>query len=504
MVASDVIQLPLLFAGVPSPEEASAMIEHRAKGGKTIYFVTPEERASTVLATGEAGVVWHSDEFVKKFLFENIHGWMGGKLGNIDQLIGGTVGDMARAQHLASMMHDVLALYSFDHTSASHLFKDGEPQRNMFRNHRWMEDGTAFQLFKGRGKGVITILVAAGPSLDSQWEHLRRIRETMPNVGFIVCGRSYKQAMKNGLKPEFVQEVEQYEWNDRLFLFAPEPPSSTYLVGPLTACPNVYHSWPNKGQVVITWDHNYAQLMGKTKEEIERHEFSMDGGNSVIHHMFNFAAWLGSEVIGLAGVDLAYPPGHKATHADGTFHMWRPDIMRTERAYQAPLQVKSTDGGEVLASQPYKNFATFLEISISKTKEKFIPGLRVINFSPHGQKIEGTEYEDISTWGLPSPAPSSALPSSPLQSGPVAFSASLVSASTLTSTEPSQASCAVNAPLLGRMEIVEGEPTVSDLEPILNLRFLKPKRKSKTPSTGRKGSPRSTRKTPGSKPKSTR
>lgn len=494
--ASDsLIKLPLLFAGVPSPEEASAIVEHRAKGGKTIYFVTPEERASIQLGTGDAGVVWHDDGFVKKFLFESIHGWMGGKLGNIDQIIGGTAADMGRAKHLASMMHDVLALYSFDHTSAKHLFADGEPQRNMFRNHRWIEDGVPFQNFKGRGKGIITILIAAGPSLDSQWEHLKRIRDTMPNVGFITCGRSYKAAMAHGLKPEFVQEVEQYEWNDRLFLFAPEPPHTTYLVGPLTSCPNVYHSWPNKGQIVITWDHNYAQLMGKTKEQIDKHEFSMDGGNSVIHHMYNFAVWLGSETICLAGVDFAYPPGHKGTHADGTFHMWRPDIMKTERTYQAPLQVKSTDGGEVLSSQPYKNFCTFLEISINKTREKFIPNLKVINFSPHGQKIEGTEYEDIATWGISkSPAPSSAEPSSSLASGPVAFSASLVSPSMATWIDPSATNSPKNEPWPLTLPTDVVEPTVSDCAPTPTLRFLKPKRKSKKRKSGPKVSPRSGRK----------
>ncbi len=501
MEPTSVIRLPMLFAGVPSAGEASAMAEHRKSGGQIIYFVTPEEQKQITLASGEAGVVWQNDAFVKKFLFEHVHGWMGGKVGNIDQLVGATAGDMDRSRHLASLMHDVLALYSFDHTSAQHLFKDGEPQRNMFKNHRWIEDGTPFQVFKGRGKGVITICVAAGPSLDGQWEHLKRIRDTMPNVGFIVCGRSYRQAMKYGLRPEFVHEVEQFEWNDRLFLFAPEPPAGTFLVGPLTACPNVYHAWPNKGQVCITWDHNYAQLMGSTKEQIAAHEHSMDGGNSVIHHMFNFATWLGSEVICLAGVDLSYPPGHKATHAEGTFHMWNPAVMRSERAYQAPLTVKSTDGGEVQASQPYRNFATFLEISLESAK-RFIPNLKVINFSPHGQEIKGTVYEDISTWGTsPSPAPSSALPSSALAFGPVAFSASLASASTLTSTEPSQASCAVNAgwPITKASEL--DEPSVSDLEPTMNLRFLRPRRKSRKPKSGPKDSPPSTHKTSRSRPK---
>lgn len=461
-VTPDAVVLPMLFAGVPGDQEIPGIQEQLKRGGKVIYFVTPEEQKKITLKDGEAGVVWSNDGFVKQFLFDHIHGWIGGKVGGIfDGQVGANEGSMDRGQRLASMMADVLQLWSFDTNSAKALFKDMLPQRNMFRNHRWVEDGTPFQAFKGRGKGVTTVLIAAGPSLDQQWEHLARIRQNMPNVGFIVCGRSYKKAMKHGINPEFVQEVEQFEWDDRLFLFAPEPPASSYLVGPLTACPNLYHAWPNKGRVVVTWDHNYAQLMGKTKEEIENHEFSMDGGNSILHHMFNFAVWLGSENICLAGVDFSYPPGHKGTHADGTFHNWNPEVLKAEMNYQAPLQVQSTDGGMVLSSQPYRNFCTFMEISIQKAR-KFIPNLRVVNFSPKGQKIEGTVYEDISTWALtPLPAPSSASPSSLQASGPVAFSASLESASMLTSTVPSVPSSPVAEPMPTKTDTTEAASTGS-------------------------------------------
>jgi hypothetical protein len=458
-VASDLITLPMLFAGVPKESELPAIEAHKAKGGKVIYFVQPEDQPKLTLKEGEAGVVWSDDSFVKKFLFDHVHQWIGGKLGTFDGQVGANEGDMPKGQHLASMMADVLQLWSFDHTSAQHLFKDSVPQRNMFRNHRFIEDGTPFQVFKARGRGVTTVLVAAGPSLDTQWEHLRRIRQNMPNAGFIVCGRSYKQAMKHGIAPEFVMEVEQYDWNDRLFLFAPEPPPNTYLVGPLSGCPNVYHAWPNKGKVVITWDHNYAQLMGDTQAQIDNHEHSMDGGNSILHHMFNFAVWLESQTIVLAGVDFAYPPGHQDTHAQGTFHAWGQDVARTEHSYQNELMVPSTDGGLVKASQPYRNFATFLEISINKAK-KWIPNLKVVNFSPKGQKIEGTVYEDVSTWAM-SPPPSSVPPSSSLASGPVPFSASWASASTLTSTEPSGSISSAADPTPTKPDTTEASSTAS-------------------------------------------
>lgn len=431
------VNLPMLFAGPPSPEEMPLIEQYRKDKRTIIYFLTPEEAKTFKLVEGEAGVVWTDDAFVKNFMFQHIHAWMGGQIGILDSTIGSNKDNQDRSARLASIMQDVIQLWSFDTSSAQHLFKDMVPQKNMFRNHRWIEDGAPFSAFKGKGKGIVTVLIAAGPSLDSQWEHLRRIRQNMPNAGFVVCGRSYKQAMKNGVAPEFVYEVEQFEWDDRLFLFAPEPPPATFLVGPLTACPNLFHAWPNRGQVCITWDHNYAQMMGATAEEIKNKTKSMDGGNSIIHHMFHFATHLESETVVLAGVDFAYPEGHKDTHAAGTFHMWNPEVWKTEHGKQAPMQVPCTAGGMVLGSQPYRNFATYMEIAIQDAKRRN-PALKVVNFSPKGQKIEGTVYEDISTWALQPPS-SSASPS-PLALGPVPFSASLVPGSTFDSTNASTSS----------------------------------------------------------------
>lgn len=437
MVAS--VKPPILFVGVPTDAERPELDKYKAEGRQIIFFMTEAEKAQYPLRDNEAGMIWSSDPAVQQFLMDHFHTVFGGKIEGTAG-IGAAEGNVTRAQRLASILTDVSKLVEFDSKSGSALFKENVPYRNMLKNHRWVEDGINFGDLKGKGKGITTILVAAGPSLDSQWEELKRIRHTVPNVGFMVAGRSYKQAMKSGLFPEFIMEVEQFEWDDRLFLFAPEPPPTSILVGPLTACPNLFHAWPNKGHVCITLDHNYAKLQGHSTEQIDRGDVSIDGGNSIAHHMFNFAAWLGSETICLAGFDFAYPPGHKATHAEGTFHCWSPAVDRHERAYQVPMQVPCTSGGEVLSSQPYRNFCTYMQIAVNKQKAK-IPGLRVINFSPNGQKIEGTEYEDIKTWGI-SQQPSS----SSLASGPVPFSASLGSASLLTASENTASSLPSNVP----------------------------------------------------------
>lgn len=431
---------PMLFAGVPSSQESEIIAKHRAGGGRMIYFMTEEEKKSFVLGENETGVLWSNDGVVKQFLFDNIQQWMGGQIGNgVTGDIGASEANVPRAKRLASILLEVVSLWQFDTTSAKVLFKDGQPYKNMLKNHRWVEDGFPFKAFKGRGKGITTIIVAAGPSLDAQWEHLARIqRDLKGKVGFIVCGRSYKRAMDAGIQPDFVQEVEQFDWNDRLFLFAPKPPQHTVLVGPLSGCPNIYHAWPNAGRVCITWDHNYAQTMGaKVGEE------SMDGGNSILHHMFNFAVWLGSDTIGIAGADLSYPPGCSGTHAVGTFHQWDPAVWKQEHARQEPMEVPCTSGGTVTASQPYRNFGVYMEIQISKYRRQN-PNLRVLNFCPNGQLIAGTEYEDIAVWGT-SPSVSSSQAVSPLSQGPVPFVSSLGDASMLSSSGSSSASLPENA-----------------------------------------------------------
>lgn len=389
----------MLYAGIPN--NVDDVEGFKKNGGKIIFFLTPEEKTQYTLKPDEAGITWSTDEGVHNWLLDNVSTWLGGQIGGNTQ---------ERASKLATVLYDVVELHNFDIASQKYLATDNTPTRNAFRNYRWYEDGIQLPRAKDKAKDCTGVIIAAGPSLNSQWEHLKRLRERQ-NMFFYVAGRSYKQAMKMGVVPDMVVEVEQFEWDDAIFMFAPEPPPHMILAGPITTSPPVFHAWP--GNKMVLMDHASARMFGLKEDGTE----SLDGGNSILHHMFNIAVYMGCHTICLAGADLSYPKGSTDTHADGTFHAaWSRNVLVQEHNRQDPREVPCTSGGMVTASQPYKNFCTFLQVQIERARKKR-PKLEVINFSPDGQLIKGTTFKDIKTWtpqsseGSPSsPAPSASSP----------------------------------------------------------------------------------------------
>lgn len=403
----------VLYVGIPTPEAPLEPL--KARGSHVILFLSSEEKARYALKSDEAGVTWDDDVLLKRFLHDNMQVWMGGEIHGKDT---------ERKEHFAKILIEIANLMNFDTSSVEVLTKNKQPTRNAFRNFRYCEDGIPMRRAWEFAKGTAAVIVAAGPSLNAQWKELKRFRETtQKGVIFIVCGRIYKKAMQEGLIPDFVVEVEQFDWDDRLWHFAPEPPKAAVLCGPLTAAPGIYNAWPDQKQVMMMADHNLAELMGW-----ELYRDSTDGGNSVLHHMFELACWIGSNEIYLAGVDLSYPEGAKDTHADGGFPGWPKDVLSAEHTRQEPMQVPGTAGKDVTASPGYRNFCIFLEMQISKHRKgvqrgNFAaipakPNLKVYNLSPNGQKIEGTEFRRIEEcFPAASPAPSSSPQGSSSPSG---------------------------------------------------------------------------------------
>lgn len=408
------VQSLMFHVGVPASPEGVDLF--KSQGGKIVFVLTPEEKEKYQLKPDEAGITWSSDEAVKAYLFENFHLWKGCTInGNEEE----------RLCRFAKILSELVELHNFDTSSITFLTKDQTPTRNAFQNFRWVEDGIALKRARGRGVGTAAYIIAAGPSLNHQWKELKRIRQMDPNACFMVAGRTYKKAMEEGVVPQFVIEVEQFDWDDRIFMFAPMPHPETVLCFPLTVCPGVPKAWPSEKLVLV--DHNMASLFGwKVGEE------SIDGGNSILHHMMNLSLWLGCNPICLAGVDLGYPNGYKEeTHATGTFHPWPGDIMKAEKTHQEALTLPANDGGYVQSSMPYQNFRLFLEIQIQRAKAKN-PNLQVLNFSPRGQKIVGAPYVPIESWGIAScPSSSDSLSASSASS---ALAVASPSASAFTAT----------------------------------------------------------------------
>lgn len=404
------------------PPNGSDPREFKREGKRLVWILTEEERKSHDALLDEVVMVWQSDRQLTRLMHDAMELWKGAQV----------IGDQSKFERIATIMHHLVELHNFEVHSAGVLTKDRLPTRNALRNFRWIEDGLSLKRVRGKGKGSFAFIIAAGPSLNKQWGLLRALRKARKDCPFIIVGRSYKKAMLEGVWPDFVVEVEQYDWDAEIFTFAPPPPSpDTVLAFTLSTTPKVPRLWPSQKLVLV--DHNTAELF---QPEMKLHEDSVDGGNSVLHHCFNVASILECDKVYIAGADLGYPMGTaEDTHAEGTFHAWPTDVVKAEHSHQEPVTLEGNDGKPLLSSGPYRNFGVLLSIMIDRAKKK-LPALEVYSFSERGLKVDGVSYVDLKEFlcSQLKPPPSG---SSPPSSSPSA-SSSTGGSPPVTGTDPAK------------------------------------------------------------------
>jgi hypothetical protein len=264
------------------------------------------------------------------------------------------------------------------------------------------------------------ICVSAGPSLDDEIENLKRLSQydrdheddkfRTQHVPIIICvARVYKKLRDAGIRVDYTYSCEMFDWDSAIFDDVGDP-GETILCYPPVVAPMTVQKWP--GKRLCTWDINSAYLVDAGA--------SMMGGNSVSHHILNFALEiLGCEPAILVGQDLAYTKPDGRTHALGSDAKNWPDEVKAqdtnahgelkwapctgkgerfcpERHRQSVLvgagKPHPVGDMEVFTSQPYINFGTLFEILIARHKKK------VLNACGEGLKIAGTEYVNLAEW----------------------------------------------------------------------------------------------------------
>lgn len=313
----------------------------------------------------------------------------------------------AQVQQFADIFIKVINLANFDTTSGQFLHANVNPTKNVLLNMPFAlgtprNPSIECRHLRGTGKGKAAVICGAGPSLEDSLPHLKRIQDKV----IIICvGRAYKLLKENGIRVDYTISCEMFDWDSAIFDGVTDT-GDTVLAYASVCAPATVRKWPGKS--VCLWDVETAKLL-------ERDDYIL-GGNSVAHHMLNFAAQiLECEPIVMVGIDLAYTKPR--THAKGTFHEWPEEIKKKEEEYQNESWVLCTGKGHdfdpechrmptafmgggvaisgivhVRSSPAYENFATLFSILIAKHKKK------IFNACPNGQKIEGTEYLNLETW----------------------------------------------------------------------------------------------------------
>lgn len=246
----------------------------------------------------------------------------------------------------------------------------------------------------GRFAGKPVILVSAGPSLRGALGPLSLVR----GRAVVICvSTALALLMENGIRPDFVA------------IGDPKPVMITHFDGLLdcgipliflpTACPEVIRRYAGPRIVAMQNKFRMSQLV-----ESRLHKGRVDVGESVSTLMLDVALRSAADPIILVGQDLAFVDGF--THAEGIGKRLR--ISRSSRS------VAGVGGGEVATSSVYYWILHWIERRLSLAR-----GTRVINTSPAGASIRGTEWmplADAIDRFCPLPAPKPENFSSPVTS----------------------------------------------------------------------------------------
>lgn len=314
---------------------------------------------------------------------------------------------MERFNRFAMVFAKVTQLINFDTRSGEVLNLAVNPTSNVLFNMPYAlpvdperVKHVDFDSLKGQGKGRPAYLVSAGPTLEDMIPHLKRLQDT----GLILSvGRSYKLLRQHGIRVDYAFSCEMFAWDSVIFDDVGDV-GDTVMCYPPVCAPTTVQKWP--GKRCCMWDINTAELVNRKTWII--------GGNSVSHHMINFAVQvLEASPLILIGADMSYPKNR--THAQGTFHAWPKESGENEQEYHGGEEWYPSNGkGEletgcfkiqadprkaapigpilVRTSPAYLNFLRLTEILLARHKTK------AWNTSPGGVVIEGAPYLDLATY----------------------------------------------------------------------------------------------------------
>lgn len=231
---------------------------------------------------------------------------------------------------------------------------------------------------KGIFDGVPAFVVAAGPSLDKNIDHLKKVQ----GKGLIIAVDTIAEKLVNhGIIPDFIATVERGNIVYEYFYEKQTYPENTYLVSSLVTDPKIVEKFKHKAILPMRsrvreyfW---LKEILGLT----DNHFMTM--GLSCAHIALGLALHVGASPIVLVGQDLA---GDKAKHASGTAYDEKPVMS----AGEDDLLVPGYYGGQVKSCQIWVEFKNVFENIIRDNPGKFI-----INATEGGAKIEGAEQQTL-------------------------------------------------------------------------------------------------------------
>jgi hypothetical protein len=243
-------------------------------------------------------------------------------------------------------------------------------------------DARSTEVLREKLKDYPAIIVSTGPSLDDSLEDLRKAQG---KAVIISIDTSWPILKESGIIPDLVVGIDPLSDNEALFKDLPDCPfvcmsqyTPTVLERMLNHGTTVYVS----GQVsnpVYGWLHYFWEDKG-----------AVDCfGGSVAHYGLSIAEFLGCNPIALIGQDLSFTS--KIHAGDITKRLHDHGGVEVPDEVTGAIMMKNIKGDDVCTKQTFLSFKSAFEQKIRNSKN-----LRIINCTPCGLRIDGSEEMDFS------------------------------------------------------------------------------------------------------------
>lgn len=265
---------------------------------------------------------------------------------------------------------------------------------NMCKNMRHIAKLDGIRKYQDKAGDLPSCVLAAGPTLDAILPYLHDIKKRC----ILICvDTALRACLAAGVQPHFIILVDPQYWNFRHLagLNAPE----SILITESAAYPSVFR-FVCKETVLCS----SLFPFGKYIEKFTGNKGELSPGGSVATTAWDFARFIGSKNIFMAGLDLSYP--HKKTHATGSTFEQRMDseskkLAPTETAnarilYNAHTKYSQNNKGEsTVTDARMELYAWWFESKCAK-----YPNIHTFTVSPDALYIPGISLcntEDILT-----------------------------------------------------------------------------------------------------------
>jgi hypothetical protein len=261
--------------------------------------------------------------------------------------------------------------------------------RNLSHNLEEIAEKPGIKEIKNKLKGIPSLVLASGPSLDTILPHLPELRKRMI---IISVDTSLRACLRYQVEPDFLVVVDPQYWNTRhLDWISVE---KTIVVSESSTHPRVFRMFDSPGFFASS-----LFPLGRFFESVIGKKGKIGTGGSVSTCAWDFARIVGSDPIFMAGLDLGFPG--KKTHFHGAyfeqgFHSLAFKLNPVERmSYRyikeaMPFFVPSNSGGLTLTDKRMIIYKWWFETQMNLHQSS-----TTCNLSPHGVAIPGMKLTDL-------------------------------------------------------------------------------------------------------------